>query len=225
MLVEDSSENQQLFYKVREASSTDTSVLVIVLHGYGANEDDLLSLATMMPANYTIVSPQAPFKIGSNSYQWYKSSRNEQGGFEGDKANLDSSLSLLKKLITEMQLKYKADASHTIIAGFSQGAIMSILTGLSFPELVSGVGAWSGALFDSVKKAKEQDKPSEVSYFIAHGDADNRIPYIEAVHTKEWLDKHLYQSVFHTYKNMGHSISKEEINDFVTFVQKTISHK
>src|SRR5215813_4114750 len=73
--------NDSLLYKTREAKGTEKPVLLILMHGFGANEEDLLPLADSFPENYIVVTPQAPYKIGDQNYQWYTSEKDADGGF------------------------------------------------------------------------------------------------------------------------------------------------
>lgn len=211
---------KELFYRIREAKGSEQPVLLVLLHGYGANEDDLFSMAGFFPENYMVVTPQAPMNIGQKRYQWYTIERNENNGFEGKQQDLSTSISSVKTLVENIQKKYGVTAERTFIAGFSQGANMSYQLGLNHPELMKGIGAWSGTIFDSLKEKLEQTKAGNLQIFIAHGDQDAIIPYVEAEQSKTWLDKKGYQSSLHTYKGMAHSVSKEELEDFLNFIQK-----
>lgn len=209
-------------YKIREAKGNEKPVLVILLHGYGANEDDLQPVAQYFPENYIVVTPQAPYKIGQQNYQWYTSEKDKEGGF-GAKANeLASSIEKVETLVKDFQKKYNISASRTFIGGFSQGANMGYQLGLKDPLLFKGIGVLSGTIFNSLQKDHEKDKASPLKIFIGHGDMDDRIPYTEAIHSKKWLDEHHFESELHTYKGMSHSISPEEIQDFLHFTGKNL---
>lgn len=212
--------NDSLFYRISEARGQNKPVLLILMHGYGANEDDLFSLARSFPENYIIVSPRAPYRIGETNYQWYTAEKGKDGGPDGNRSELSSSMEKMKNLIEVMQLRYKVAADRTFIAGFSQGANMSYQLVLKHPALFKGAGILSGTIFSSLKQSADQRKAGQPEIFIAHGDQDNRIPYTEAQESKEWLDKHHYRSEFHTYKGMSHSISAEEVRDFAAFIKK-----
>ncbi|MCD9854501.1 dienelactone hydrolase family protein [Epilithonimonas sp. JDS] len=211
-----------LLYKVREAKEAEKPVLVILMHGFGANEYDLLPLSQSFPENYIIVTPQAPFKIGSEHYQWYTNERSKEGNPEANIEELRSSIEKMQTLVKHLQSKYKVSAQRTFIGGFSQGANMSYKLGLKFPDLMNGIAVMSGTIFNSLKTEHDKTKASATSFFIAHGDRDERIPFSEAENSKKWMDSHHYQSEFHVYKGMGHSISDEEIKDLVSFVQQKV---
>lgn len=209
-------------YKIREAKGNEKPVLIILLHGYGANEDDLQPVAQYFPENYIVITPQAPYKIGQQNYQWYTSEKDQNGGFGGRADELNSSIDKVEILTKELQKKYNVLASRTFIGGFSQGANMSYQLGLKDPSLFKGIGVLSGTIFNSLQKDHEKDKASALKIFIGHGDMYDRIPYTEALQSKKWLDRHHFESELHTYKGMSHSISPEEIQDFLHFTVKNL---
>lgn len=214
--------SDSLFYKIREAKGTQKPVLLILMHGFGANEEDLLPLADSFPENYIIVTPQAPYKIGNQNYQWYTSEKDATGGFGGKQDELTESITKVENLVKDLQKKYNVKPDRTFIGGFSQGANMSYQLGLRYPDLFKGIGVLSGTIFNTLKQAEDKTKASSLKIFIAHGEQDNRIPFTEAESSKKWLDTHKYQSEFHIYKGMSHSISQEEIQDLVKFTQKNL---
>lgn len=75
----DQKQKENLLYKVREARSNEKPVLVILMHESGANEDDLSPISQSFPENYIVITPQAPFKIGSEHYQWYTNEKSKEG--------------------------------------------------------------------------------------------------------------------------------------------------
>lgn len=209
-----------LLYKIREAKGTEKPVLVVLMHGFGADDSDLLPLAESFPENYLVVTPQGPYQIGSTNYQWYISEKAPDGSLDGNHAEIDSSITKITVFVKKLQQKYQISPQSTFIGGFSQGANMSYELGLRDPSLFKGLGILSGTIFNSLKKDYKQKKADSLQIFIGHGDADNRIPYALAVKSKEWLIAHQYKPEFHTYKGMTHAISPEEVNDFLQFIQK-----
>ena len=213
---------QELFYRIREAKGTEKPVLLVLLHGFGSNEDDLYALERFFPENYIIVTPQAPVTIGKGRYQWYALERTDKNKTEGNQNDLTASMELMQQLVEQLQETYEVSAERTFITGFSQGAIMSYHLGLIHPELMKGIGAWSGTIYDSLKERMKKKKAGNLQLFIAHGDQDIVIPYTEAEQSASWLEKKGYKPEFHGYKGMAHSVSAEELNDFLTFIEKNL---
>ena len=64
--------NLSLEYKIREPKiKLDKNPLLLLLHGYGSNEEDLFSFATELPDEYYIISARAPYDMQYGSYAWY----------------------------------------------------------------------------------------------------------------------------------------------------------
>ena len=64
--------NLSLEYRIREPKiKLDKNPLLLLLHGYGSNEDDLFSFATELPEEYYIISARAPYDLQYGSYAWY----------------------------------------------------------------------------------------------------------------------------------------------------------
>lgn len=168
-----------LFYKVRPAADTSHPVLLILLHGMGANEDDLLGLAGLLPANYIVVSARAPYVLRPGSYQWYQSTSTATT-FDGVAAHLDHSRALIRSLILDMQARYHVTAAHTVVAGFSQGAVMSYEMALKDPGLCAAIGVLSGTVLFSTQQQTPNTQHPAPAIFIGHGKADHRIPLAAA---------------------------------------------
>ncbi len=213
--------DNSLLYKIKEATDKQNEILLVLLHGYGTNENDLFQLSRFFPDNYTIVSPRATFTLRPGSYQWYQSMSHGQN-FDGRKEDLDKSQQMIKNLVHKMQNQLHVDASHTIIAGFSQGANMSYQMGLLYPGLCKGIGVFSGTIFNSQKEQISKVNNTSLAIFVGHGTKDNRIPYTVAELSKQWLESNNFTPKFHSYDGMSHSISPQEIQDFLLFIHNTI---
>jgi phospholipase/carboxylesterase len=201
-----------LKYLVREpAKKAAHPPVIILMHGYGSNETDLFDLKEKLPKNFLVVSVRAPLTLSGNAYQWYrKPTINE---------DLKSSGMTVQSFITAIVKKYHADADRVYLSGFSQGAMMSYEVGLSAPELLKGIAPLSGMIVTSMKpQGPPTDALKKLRIFVGHGDADNRIPYSQAVDAVNYLKTLGLSPEFHTYKGMQHAISDEELKDLVRWL-------
>ena len=187
--------------------------VIILMHGFGSNEADLFDLKDNLPKNFLVVSVRAPLPLARNAYQWYrKPTINE---------DLKSSGMTVQSFIMAIVKKYHADADRVYLSGFSQGAMMSYEVGLSAPELLKGIAPLSGMIVTSMKpQGPASDALKKLRIFVGHGDVDNRIPYSQAVDAVNYLKTLQLSPEFHTYKGMQHSISDEELKDFVRWLEK-----
>jgi phospholipase/carboxylesterase len=101
--------------------------LVVLLHGYGSNEEDLFSLERFVPPECVVVSVRAPLALAHGAYAWF-SLRVEAGKPVGDKHEAEEARHIFREFLAQALIKYDADPSRVILIGFSQGAIVSAST-------------------------------------------------------------------------------------------------
>lgn len=217
----DLQEDLSLKYMARvPASHSVKTPVVILLHGYGSNEQDLFGLQHLFPANYIILSARAPFSAGSEGYQWFER-QIVNGKFSGRKEDIYQSRERILKFVAEVVKKYKADAANVYLVGFSQGAMMCYETGLTAPGVVKGIGVLSGRLSEPLRASlKPVANRKTLKIFIAHGTADSRIPYSEGKTANEFLIALGLKPEFHTYQGMDHTITNEVMADLLNWLKK-----
>ncbi len=201
-----------LQYLVKAPKTVDSkTILIVLLHGYGSNEADLISLADQLPANAIVLSARAPITLRENSYAWYNIDGPNAAGSHTDETF--RSLGLARQFIDQAAKKYKIPALRTYVGGFSQGAIMSLDIALTQPEQIHGAIVMSGRLQEEIKpKAVSTDRVNKVAIFIAHGTEDKVIPIGKGREEKAWLDSKHIRYEYHEYP-MVHTISREEMVD------------
>ena len=186
---------------------------IILLHGYGSNENDLFSLATQMPGNYYVFSLRAPYAIGAAQYQWYEIKRNA-GNIDIDFEQEELSRKKVIKFIDQLIVKYKLNKNKIIVAGFSQGGILAEAIGLTAPEKVAGVACFSGRYLPELKpmiKSKAQLHNKKI--FLAHGTKDQLLTINLAEENYKTL-KELGLNVRYKKDAIGHSISATLLKEF-----------
>jgi len=146
--------------------------LVLLLHGFGADGNDLIGLAPewrpLLP-HAEFLSPHAPFPCEAAPFgrQWF--------GFQGRTreevlADVKKAATILDQFITEALAERGIDESKLALVGFSQGAMMSMYVSLRRAKPVAGVVAYSGRLFAAEALAVEMK--SKPKMLLIHGDAD-----------------------------------------------------
>ncbi|MEO6457259.1 MAG: alpha/beta fold hydrolase, partial [Chloroflexia bacterium] len=144
---------------------------LLLLHGRGADEYDLMGLEEGLDPRLTIVSARAPNSLGGG-FTWYDLYRLG----EPDARTVQSSLEKLRRFVESMVDAYRIDPKRLYLMGFSQGALMSAALALVVPEKVRGVIMHSGYVpTDAVPESNPtglQGKP----FFVAHGKYDDVIP-------------------------------------------------
>lgn len=210
-----------LQYVVREPQNINSkTTLLILLHGYGSNEEDLFSFAPTLPEDWLIVSFRAPMKSAYEGYSWYDIDlMNPENRIEVSQAK--KSLELILENILKITNQYGLTENQTHLAGFSQGGILTYALALHHPELFSKVACMScypeEKLLTSIVKDKK--KLERLRFFISHGTDDAIIPI-------EWGRKAadlLYDlSCFFSFREYmsGHGVNQKNYMDLMDFFKK-----
>ena len=192
--------------------------VLILLHGYGSNEQDLFSFASEMPENYFVISVRAPYDMQYGSYAWYAINFDADENKFSDVNQAKISRDLVAKFIDELIAKYPIDENNITLVGFSQGSILSYSIALSYPEKVQRVAAMSGYLNpEMMTEDFLKNNLSNLKFFISHGTDDQVVPVDWGRKAKPFLDNLGANAVYHEYR-MGHGISPQNFHDFKEWI-------
>jgi phospholipase/carboxylesterase len=115
-----------LYHLVREPKvKKDKNPLLLLIHGYGSNEEDLFGFAAQLPDEYFIISVRAPYTLPGYGFAWYAINFDADMNKFTDDAQARQSRDLLATFIDEAIAAYPIDAANVTLIGFSQGAILS----------------------------------------------------------------------------------------------------
>ncbi len=199
-----------LFYRVLPPKhpSADRWATLVVMHGRGSNEEDLLGLHPYLPEDWAMVSLRAPEVMGPGQYQWY---RIKTLG-DPDVASLDTSLDMVEAFVQDLAREIPGvDPNRWVLGGFSQGGLMTAAL-LERPLTLSPIGSviLSGYLPDAVVL---QRTLTGYPIFWGHGTQD-------AVLLPSWAQTGVnrLQSLgadvtFHLYQGLGHGVHDQELDD------------
>src|SRR3954454_24988220 len=121
-----------LEYIVREPAAMKPGTrppLLLLLHGIGSNEQDLLGLSPELDPRFLVASLRAPITLQRGSYAWYHT-QFLPTGYVIDEAAAEQSRQVLLKFVDEIVNAHDADPAKVFLMGFSQGCIMSVAAGL-----------------------------------------------------------------------------------------------
>ncbi len=206
-------------YLIREPKvKKDKNPLLLLLHGYGSNEEDLFSFANELPEEYYVISAQAPYALQPYGYAWYAINFDaDMNKFSDDKQAVESR-DLIVKFIDEISGKYPIDTNDITLIGFSQGSILSYAVALSYPEKVRRVVALSGYLNQDILKENYQNNDfSKLNFFVSHGSSDQVIPVEWARKTPDFLDRIGVENVYFEYP-VGHGVAPKNFFDFRNWI-------
>jgi phospholipase/carboxylesterase len=203
-----------IFFR-KACSSSAPKGRLLLLHGVGSNEANLASLAASLPADLEILLLRGPLQVGPQGFAWYQVNFTSNGpSFNQEQA--ESSRQLLLRFIKALP------PLPTVIAGFSQGGIMSSSVGVTAPEMVKGFALLSGRMLREIDpRIAAADRLKSVSAFIAHGLQDNVLPADWAKEADAWLERIGVAHETHFY-TMAHEIIAEELADFSAWLTKTL---
>jgi phospholipase/carboxylesterase len=207
---------------VPPASGQKPKGTIVLLHGWGANYQDLLSLAPYLDLPDTqFVFPNAPFDhpYGPSGRMWYDfpSDYSFIGSAEfGDRPDLTSSRQQLTELLAELPDHTGIPLSETILGGFSQGGAMTLDVGLNLP--LKALMVLSGYVHTPLKSTLAEPMP----VLLVHGRQDQVVPIQAAQQANSQLQA-LGVPVKYLEFNMGHEIQPVVLEQIQAFVKQTFT--
>ncbi len=161
--------------------------LLVLAHGVGGTEDNLAGLGTAAPADTAVLRVRAPLTLAPGQYAWFPV-RFMPDGPQPDLAAAEASRLRLADFVEAMQAQLGVPPARTVVAGFSQGGIMSASLGLTRPECVAGFGVLAGRILPEIEPLLAgRDALARVQGFIAHGRDDAKLPVDWAHRADAWL--------------------------------------
>jgi phospholipase/carboxylesterase len=207
--------NLSLEYLVKEPKIiVEKNPVLLLLHGYGSNEEDLFSFSTELPEDYYIIAARAPFDLQYKSYAWYAINFDADQNKFSDHEQAKESRDLIAVFIDELLANFPIDANNVTLIGFSQGAILSYAVALSYPEKVQRVVAMSGYLNQEIiKEDYLKNTFSNLKFFASHGTVDQVIPVDWGRKAKPILENLGIEITYKEYP-IGHGVSPQNFYDF-----------
>ena len=206
----------------RKSVSGKVDSLIIFLHGYGADGNDLLSLAEpfseFLP-NTEFIAPNAPNKceLSPNGFQWFPIS---QVGGNLDLSAGNQMISALKSLdnwLDDTIKVTKVRATRVILVGFSQGTMMSLQIAPRRLIPLGGVIGFSGmTLFPESLKLEVKSKSP---ILLVHGDIDEVVPVTSSYDSNQIFKDNGFDISLHISRGVGHGIAPDGISQAVQFAK------
>ena len=185
--------------------------LLLLLHGIGADEADLVPLVPHLDPRFLVISARAPHQAEPMGYRWYAIDWAASPP-RADPAEIVASRELLARFVEEATAAHGTAPSRTYLLGFSQGAIMSNALLLARPELVRGVVAHSGRLARLPGPDPTPEALSHAAVLLLHGAADEVVPAAQGRKVYEVLAPLLGSRITHrAFDGLGHGISNESL--------------
>lgn len=190
--------------------------LLVLLHGFGANEQDLLRIAARVDPRLAVASPRAPYEVRPGSYSWMN------GNTAGE---LDRARRTVIECIDQVAEARGADRSRVYLAGFSQGAMLALAIALTEPEQIAGAAVLSGRLAAAVRDSHAA--PERLRGFpilVTHGTDDQQIPVRSAYDIRKALKPLGVAIEYHEFES-GHYLSDVNVDVLNQWLKRRLATK
>lgn len=195
----------------QKAQSGRTDSIVILIHGYGANGDDLIEIGKQWApgfVNTTFIAVNAPepCPMAPGGLQWFPLNHNPGGMRDPNEywGGVTHAEKALSDFIDKCLEEYSLDESRCILVGFSQGTMMALHVGLRRKKQLAGIIGYSGVLAGADKLLEtEITKPPVL---LTHGELDPVIPVQAIDLAKEGLRAAGIDPQWYIAAHLGHSI-------------------
>ena len=213
-----------LSYRLREPPPSTPKACVVLLHGVGSNETDLADLALAIDPDVLVVLARGRIQFAPGQFGWFGVNFTANGPLiVAEEA--EASRHALIRFLDQLQSTYGISPGRTLIAGFSQGGILSASVGLSAPEQVAGFAILSGRILPELQPhVASAERLTNLSAFVAHGELDNKLPVSWAQRSHQWLNE---LGVAHRTRlyPVGHGLSADMRRDFLGWVEERLAAK
>jgi phospholipase/carboxylesterase len=179
---------------------------LLLLHGRGSHEQDLMGLAPHLDPRLYLVSVRAP-NAWMGGYRWV-----DQDDEARQKETFGDSLQRLTALLDELPTRFPVDPASRFLLGFSQGSMMSTALLLTAPEKIAGALLLSGLPPNTDQLNIQADAVRGKPAFVAHGTYDSLLPPARGRAVRDALLALDVEVDYHEYP-MDHQIVYEELQD------------
>ncbi len=195
--------------------------LLLLLHGLGSYEGDLMPLADYLDNRFFVVSARAPRTLQPGAYAWF-SIEFTPTGLIVDASEAEQSRAALIAFIDELTTAYSVDARRVYLMGFSQGAIMSLSVALTRPDRIAGIVAMSGRLPDeALPGMAAPEQLSGLPILAVHGTADTVLPIQFGRRIRDQLTKLPVALTYREYP-MAHEVMPESLSDIAAWLTERL---
>jgi phospholipase/carboxylesterase len=190
--------------------------LLVLLHGFGANEKDLLPMAARLDPHLAIASLRGPYRIREGSYSWLNGNSD---------AELERARRTVIECIDQEAAATGADRRRVYLAGFSQGAMLTLAIALTEPQQLAGAAVLSGRLAPSVRERHASvDQLRGFPILVTHGTEDPQIPIRSAHDIRQALKPLGVKLDYHEFDS-GHYISDFNVGVLDGWLQQQLKRQ
>jgi phospholipase/carboxylesterase len=200
---------------------SDQPPLLLLLHGYGSNEKDLVELTPYLDPRFLTISVRAPETLAPDMYAWFPIEF-VPGGINVNASDAQKAFQTLERFISELPSAYTFNSEKIYLMGFSQGAVMSYLYSFFHPDQLAGTVAMSGRVPPKDMLADiDQASLTNFPIFACHGLYDEVISIDSGRECKTMLETLPVSLSYHEYP-MGHQVSYESLKDISEWLTRQL---
>ncbi len=208
----------------RPAASGAADSLVIFLHGYGADGNDLIGLAEPLAPHLPdtrFLAPNAPERCPGNpaGFQWFPIP-----WLDGTPEAVARAAAVVSFDLLDAWLDAVADEGigpeRTVLVGFSQGTMMALHVALRRAAPLAGIVGFSGRLLDPERLAAEITARPPV--LLLHGDQDPVVPFASLAEAQKALAGAGVEVAAHAERGMAHGIAPDGLGLALAFIRERL---
>ena len=206
------------------------SLVVVLMHGFGAPGDDLVPLAEAMrlPQTVRYIFPEAPEEAGLGGRAWWqldpsrieRMMRNQAPmDLSGeDPAGMQKAREMIVRFLDEVETHF-APGEKIVLGGFSQGAMLACDVAFSTDRPLAGLLLFSGGLIATDRWASGMHARKRLSVFQSHGESDPILSYAMAKRLRDRMQEHLLDVRWISFQG-GHGIPPVVLYDAARFLKE-----
>ena len=186
--------------------------LLVLMHGVGSNERDLMGLAPYVPPQFHVLSLRAPYAMGQDAHAWFQFTVDADGTRHINVPQEQKSREIVQHTVQLAASQLGVPAERVVVGGFSQGGIMALSLLLTQPQLLRAAMIWHSRL---LPEALPVQAPAEAmegkALWVSHGTYDNVIPLTSAHAIRDHANALPLTLSYHEYPG-AHEIRPEELS-------------
>jgi phospholipase/carboxylesterase len=169
-------------FRTLEPAPQEARMLLVLLHGVGGDELQLADVGARMPDGVLVALPRGPRTISGERLGWFREGLSEDGPQVVEDEAEDARGRLLE-FLGQLQHRHAIPASHTIVAGFSQGGMLAAAAALTSPQSVAGFAMLCGRVMPELEPdLAPAEALASLHALIVHGRDDDVLPL-------EWAER------------------------------------
>lgn len=194
---------------------------LIILHGVGANEANLIDFAQRQDPRLFVILARAPIAFGPGQFGWFNVNFTSAGPVINP-AQAEQSRQTLVDFIDGLPGVYDVDPNRVWIAGFSQGGILSASVALTRPDKVAGFGILSGRILPEIAPLTATSAAlRKLHGFVSHGVQDGKLSIEFARNAQRLLEEKEIPLTYREYDAM-HELNETMQRDFCDWLTQQI---